>query len=305
MANWNAGRLLTVATLLAGAATQARAQDQPQDQRTALLTAERNSAAMSRDSGLSRALLRTMRREGVLLWPGAPVLVGEAQLRKLFELPKIKDSAQLTWQPLAAEISKDSSLGVTWGVAAASVRGAPQLGRYIMTWRRDGSQWKLSALALSGVPGLALDSAPAGIPLTRNALPASGTVGPLVGADLAFAKLAGDSGAAIAFSHWAAPNATIFANRGMLTRGPAEIGQAVDGPATWQWHPVAADVARSGDLGWTAGEAIISAKGEEPNYSKYLTVWARMPDGSIRFLTDGGNARPAAAWPSAQARKKK
>jgi hypothetical protein len=305
MANWNAGRLLTVATLLAGAAIQAGAQEQPQDQRTALLTAERNSAIMSRDSGLSRALLQGMRSEGVLLWPGAPVLVGQAQLRKLFELPKIKDSAQLIWQPLAAEISKDSSLGVTWGVAAASMRGAPQLGRYIMTWRRDGSQWKMSALALSGVPGLALDSAPAGIPLTRKALAASGPAGPIVAADLAFAKLAGDSGAAIAFSHWAAPTATIFANRGMLTRGPDEIGQAVDGPATWQWHPVAADVARSGDLGWTVGEAIISAKGEEPNYSKYLTVWARMPDGAIRFLTDGGNARPAAAWPSAQARKNK
>jgi hypothetical protein len=43
------------------------------------------------------------------------------------------------------------------------------------------------------------------------------------------------------------------------------------------------------------GEATIRViRGGNPGtfYSKYLTVWRRMPDGSIRFLVDGGNARP-------------
>jgi len=28
-------------------------------------------------------------------------------------------------------------------------------------------------------------------------------------------------------------------------------------------------------------------------YSKYLTVWARQPDGEWKFILDGGNASPA------------
>jgi hypothetical protein len=111
-------------------------------------------------------------------------------------------------------------------------------------------------------------------------------------ADLAFARLAGDSGAALAFRRWAAPDAVIFGDRGLLTMGPQAIGRGVAGPAQWQWHPVSAGAARSGDLGWTVGEAVIAEKEGEPIYSKYLTIWARR-GGMVRFLTDGGNARPA------------
>ena len=27
--------------------------------------------------------------------------------------------------------------------------------------------------------------------------------------------------------------------------------------------------------------------------AKYLTIWRRQPGGEVRFLTDGGNARPS------------
>jgi ketosteroid isomerase-like protein len=298
--------LFAIATTLVASPTRGSAQTQ--DQRTALLAAERAGAEMSRDSGLTRAVLQTIRPDAVLLWPGAPVLIGQDQIRKHFDRARIRDSVQVSWQPLAAEISRDSSVGVTWGVAAAAAAqgaGAPQLGRYIASWRREGTHWKIAALAFMGMGGIALDSASVSPPLTREPVSSSGAAGPFVAADLAFAKLAGDSGAAVAFTRWASPDAVIFANRGMLTRGPAEIGRAVDGPAKWQWHPVAADAARSGDLGWTVGEAIISAAGEQPNYSKYLTVWTRQSDGSVRFLTDGGNQRPAAPWSRAQSQTRK
>jgi ketosteroid isomerase-like protein len=302
----SSSRLFALATLMAASSTRGWAQAQTQDQRTALLAAERAGAELSRDSGLTRAVLQTIRPDAVLLWPGAPVLIGQDQIRKHFDRAKMRDSVQVSWQPLAAEISRDSSVGVTWGVAAAAHgASAPQLGRYIMSWRREGTQWKIAALAFMGMGGIALDSASVSPPLTREPLASAGAAGPFVAADLAFAKLAGDSGAAVAFTRWASPDAVIFANRGMLTRGPAEIGRAVDAPAKWQWHPVAADAARSGDLGWTVGEAIISATGEEPNYSKYLTVWTRQSDGSVRFLTDGGNQRPAASWSRAQSQARK
>jgi hypothetical protein len=84
----------------------------------------------------------------------------------------------------------------------------------------------------------------------------------------------------------------MFGGRGLLIRGSESVSQAVAGPEKWRWHPVAAGSSSSGDLGWTAGQAVIAAQGSEPSYSKYLTVWRRFPGGEIRFLTDGGNDRP-------------
>jgi hypothetical protein len=85
----------------------------------------------------------------------------------------------------------------------------------------------------------------------------------------------------------------MFGGGGLLIRGPEAIGRAVAGPAAWRWHPVAAGTARSGDLGWTVGEAVIAPRSGQPEYSKYLTVWVRQPEKPVKFLLDGGNARPA------------
>jgi hypothetical protein len=266
-----------------------------QDQRAALLNAERATAELSRDSGFADAIIANIHRDGVLLWPGAPVVAGASDLRR-FLAGLRTDSLQLTWQPLGIELARDSSLGVTWGVAVAGASRntrAPEIGSYIAAWRRDGARWSIAAVVFGGLPRLPKPALNREIALSRKAIEARGSGGPFVAADLAFARLAADSGAAVAFERWAAPEAVTFGDRGLLTRGPKAIGRAVDFPAVWQWHPVAAGAARSGDLGWTAGEAIIAAKNAKPNHSKYLTIWTRRSDGSIRFLTDGGNGRPA------------
>lgn len=51
------------------------------------------------------------------------------------------------------------------------------------------------------------------------------------------------------------------------------------------------------DLGFTVGESVITGKGEDPSYGKYLTLWRREPGGAIRYIADGGNARPAPGSP--------
>ncbi len=264
-----------------------------QDQRTALLTTERATAERSHDSGFADAVLGSMHRDGILLWPGAPVVAGASDLKRfLAGLPT--DSLQLTWQPLGVELARDSSLGITWGVSVAGAsRRAPEIGSYIAAWRRDGTSWTIAALVFAGMPRLPKPKQTGGIPPSRAAIEARGSGGPFVAADLAFARLAADSGAAVAFERWAAPEAVTFGDRGLLTRGPRAIGRAVDFPALWRWHPVAAGAAGSGDLGWTVGEAIIASKDRQPTHSKYLTIWTRQSNGAVRFLTDGGNGRPA------------
>ena len=263
-----------------------------QDQRTALLNAERAAAELSRDSGFTGAILGRMHRDGILLWPGAPVVAGPSNLKRFLSSMET-GSLQLTWQPLGVELARDSSLGITWGVAVASAsRHSPEIGSYIAAWRRDGARWTIAAVVFSGLRRLPKPALSGEIPVSMKALAARGRAGRFIAADLAFARLAADSGAALAFERWAAPEAVTFGDRGLLTRGPEAIGRAVDFPAGWRWQPVAAGAAGTGDLGWTVGEATITSKDAAPTHSKYLTIWTRRGDGAVRFLTDGGNPRP-------------
>jgi hypothetical protein len=264
-----------------------------------LLAADRAASDRSSDSGFVAALGKSLDRGGVLLWPGAPVVFGADEATRVMAAISARDTTRLTWQPLGVELARDSTLGVTWGVAVITPRltpGASHLGRYTAAWRRDAGRWSISALLFTGVKPVATSPAP-GIPLSRAAAPATGPAGHFVAADLAFAQLAGDSGAVVAFRTWAAPDAIVSGGSGLLTRGPDAIARGVAGNAVWGWHPVAAGSSRAGDLGWTAGEAVIQPETGEPSYSKYLTVWTRPPGRPIRFLTDGGNARPAVISP--------
>jgi ketosteroid isomerase-like protein len=260
----------------------------------ALLEAERLAAELSSDSGLPAAMNRSLDGSGILLWPGAPVLAGTADVRKFFASDSETALLRLTWQPLGLELSRDSALGVTWGVVATaqgSSSAERRFGRYISVWQKDADHWRLAAIVFIGV-GTAETAVPPGLPLSRAAAPSSGKTARFVTADLEFARVTGARGAAAAFRAWAADDAVMFGRGGLLIRGSEAIGRAVEGAERWRWHPVAAGAAASGDLGWTVGEAVITGKEGQPSYSKYLTVW-RHRGGTTRFLLDGGNARPA------------
>lgn len=60
-----------------------------------------------------------------------------------------------------------------------------------------------------------------------------------------------------------------------------------------KWEPLSAEVAASGDLGYTHGryELILkdSAEVSKNVYGYYITVWKKQPDGSWRFVLDAGN----------------
>jgi hypothetical protein len=142
-----------------------------------------------------------------------------------------------------------------------------------------------------------LYTAPAGFPAAApSALPGSGPIADFAKADLQFAALAGKKGAPLAFEAFAAQDAVTFHGSGELARGPAAIKQWLGGDdSAWEWKPVAGGGAA--DLGFTVGESVITAKGEAPSYGKYLTLWRREPGGAVKYIADGGNARPAPASP--------
>jgi ketosteroid isomerase-like protein len=130
-------------------------------------------------------------------------------------------------------------------------------------------------------------------------MPTSGAAADFARADRDFATLAGRTDAASAFAVYAAPDGVTFPGGGDIARGPAAIASRLRDFAAathWEWAPIAAAAAGSGDLGFTVGEATISPRpGQtgETYYTKYLSVWRRLADGRIAFVADAGNSRPA------------
>ena len=62
------------------------------------------------------------------------------------------------------------------------------------------------------------------------------------------------------------------------------------------WTPFHADVAASGDLGYTYGTYEFRSKGKDGKstveYGKYASIWKKQKDGSWKVVMDMGNASP-------------
>ncbi len=76
-------------------------------------------------------------------------------------------------------------------------------------------------------------------------------------------------------------------------------GLLADSASTMTWSPVRAEIAGSGDLGYTYGtyEIVRRVDGREVSRrtGKYLTVWRREKDGVWRVAADIGSADPPPA----------
>lgn len=63
------------------------------------------------------------------------------------------------------------------------------------------------------------------------------------------------------------------------------------------WTPVHADMASSGDLGYTYGNYIFKHKDKSgkliSDYGKYTSIWKKQKDGSWKVVVDMGNSSPA------------
>ena len=273
--------------------------------RESLLNADRALSTAVLSKGMSAAFGEAASPDAIFLYDGAPIVAGRANILALLDAQPALSRVRIQSLPLVAAVSSDGSLGATWG--AISIRPASsqdttalRFGKYISTWRRAPSgAWLLASYVEMGLsdqkivipPSLAQSSLP-------NTNPSSGAGAPFAKADVDFARMAGASGAPAAFGAFAAPDAMTLPGTGEIVVGPTAINsRMLESPAAkakWDWHPVYSEGSAAGDLGFTVGEATIAvpgASGVTEYKSKYLTIWRRQPDGSIRYIVDGGNER--------------
>lgn len=275
---------------------QAGAADSTRAWRESLRAADASASSAAFKTGLAGALPLAMTDDAVLLWEAAPIVSGRAGIQQLLSA---QPSVRVSWQPLRVLVSRDGKFGVTFGATSRYGDGSAPVSsaRYISVWRRvSPDSWKITAHAQIGLVNP--DSVKLPVPLSGAVGSAKSPQDPFATADIEFARMAIDSGAPAAFYKYSAPDGITFAGTGELNIGPEAIrgrlGEGAAGKAKWVWRPVITIAAPSGELGATIGTAEIQL-GPGPNdvfLSKYLSVWKRQPDGSIKFVVDGGSGRP-------------
>jgi ketosteroid isomerase-like protein len=265
--------------------------------RAALLAADR---AYARDG-----LLAAFADDAAYLHPGAPLILGKTAIRAFLDTALGAHGAVLTWTPVFADVSSDGTRGYTYGWMRLTTRadGATPVverGKYLACWRKAGrAPWRIIAYVRNAV-----DSATSLATPPHGWAPApphlgSGDRGELLRVDQEFAAASLAQGARAAFLTFAAENAVTLPGGGGVRYGREAIGKSFDGApagAVLEWAPVLADVASTGDLGCTVGEAVLTLPRADGaarrSFSKYLTVWKRQRNGEWRFVADAGNARP-------------
>ncbi|HEU0006648.1 MAG TPA: nuclear transport factor 2 family protein, partial [Terriglobia bacterium] len=116
----------------------------------------------------------------------------------------------------------------------------------------------------------------------------------LVKAERAFAATSLAKGTRTAFLDFLAEDSILF--RPGPVPGKKWIEEHPAPPSLLTWEPAFADVAQSGDLGYTAGPWEIRPSSPQDKvmaYGHYVSVWKRQTDGAWKVVIDLGISHPA------------
>jgi ketosteroid isomerase-like protein len=296
-------RILALACLVAIQPARATTQA-PTAARTSLIEADQAAGTAIFRRGIQQGLQEFLADDAVLLLEGAPLFSGRARIVQVLGDQAGLGRLKIQRMPVLVFTSSDGNYGATTGANVITRQGqssdsAATYGHYIAVWQRtaESAPWKIVALLENGLMADARFQKPSGFdPGTVPEL--SGTARLLADADLAFARMAADSGVGPAFGIYAAPDATFPPGDGIVSLGASAIRARMSTPSrmqsVWLWHPVYGGGTAQGDFGFTVGESTIrSSRASDASVyeGKYLTVWQRQPDGSLKFILDSGNSR--------------
>ena len=118
----------------------------------------------------------------------------------------------------------------------------------------------------------------------------------LIAADTAFSAASAREGTYKAFMEVATAGTKLLSQTVQGLGGVKREFSAAPPTATLTWAPSFADVAASGDLGYTWGRWAYTDRGADgkpvTTRGTYVTVWRRQPDGAWKVVLDGGDADP-------------
>jgi len=115
----------------------------------------------------------------------------------------------------------------------------------------------------------------------------------IIKADMAMSDMAKE-GFKAAILYYADSNIVKFEGNQLPIIGKAALAASFDKSKdikTLSWKPEKAEVASSGDIGYTWGYWKLVAK-DTTYYGNYFTAWKKQPGGNWKVTLDGGNNTP-------------
>jgi ketosteroid isomerase-like protein len=111
----------------------------------------------------------------------------------------------------------------------------------------------------------------------------------LIEAERSFSRMSEERGIREAFLRWLAPDAVVFRPSPVEGRPVYEKMDPAD-PSVLTWEPEFAEIAASGELGYTTGPYMLrpSRNAEPTGFGHYVSVWKRQPDGAWLVILDIG-----------------
>jgi len=118
----------------------------------------------------------------------------------------------------------------------------------------------------------------------------------LVDTDIAFSALCEAKGMKAAFLHYADQDVIKLQEKRFPIWGIDEMRIAFnkfdDQVFTITWKPLKAEIAGSGDLGYTVGNwKLVTAEGQV-KYGNYVSIWKKQANGDWRYVLDAGTDTP-------------
>ena len=267
-----------------------------------LVDREREFARTANEKGVRDSFLAFIADDGIIYRPG-PVSGKE------WLTPRPARPGLLTWQPVFAEISNAGDLGFTTGPWEFRQNGPddPRIafGEFSTIWRKqsDGN-WKF-------VIDIGISYEKANAPIARWQLPAdfnrrkelpkgdvSGLKTKLSEEDNRFSTVAVMKGVVKAYDQFGAEGIRLLRNGAYPIVGmKAAAAVLAARPGHLSWQPVKADVASSGDLGYTYGNYEFKGNGTnaEAENGYYMRVWQKQSNGKWKVVLDVFNELPKPA----------
>jgi ketosteroid isomerase-like protein len=108
----------------------------------------------------------------------------------------------------------------------------------------------------------------------------------LLAAESAFATQASQLGTKEAFLANSSPAAFVAEDGKLLNAQELWTARPAQPNSRLTWYPVLADVAQSGDIGYTTGPWTMLLNNQPQAAGEYVTVWRKQPDGKWKFAVD-------------------
>ena len=112
-----------------------------EQERTALMQRDRDWSQTTKDSN---QFLSYFASDPSVYVPGMPLVKGTDAVRKMFAEMSSVPGFSLTWTVTKAEVSASGDMGYTAGSYKSAMGGAPETGKYITIWKKEGTEWKVT-----------------------------------------------------------------------------------------------------------------------------------------------------------------